>query len=345
MIFLMWSSPFGRCRLDDRSRRNSSFGSGGPRASFRGLAAGGITRSHAVHQSPSGRADRVVGVAGRAPRRRGGRRRRRPLRGVGPGRGPPPVVGAAPRRPRRSPATGWVEGWAQWDSGWYYRIARDGYSYVEGQQSTVVFFPAYPLLMRVTGGAGGRAPTWPASWSPLAAGVASAALFFAWVRDRLTPGGGLGRAAAVRPVPVRLLPVRGRLRRRRVHPGRHRRLRPARARPPVAGRAWWGRWPPPPGPWAWSWWSAWPCGRWERRREAAGDGRRRPAAAGGRRRRAPRRAGGLAAFSPLPVVPVRRPAGLPHRPGGVGPAGGAATRGSRSSSSRTSPTSAAPCRG
>ncbi len=49
-----------------------------------------------------------------------------------------------------------VEGWAQWDSGWYYRIARDGYSYVEGQQSTVVFFPVYPLLMRVTAGAVGE---------------------------------------------------------------------------------------------------------------------------------------------------------------------------------------------
>ena len=80
-----------------------------------------------------------------------------------------------------------VEGWAQWDSGWYYRIARDGYSYVEGQQSTVVFFPVYPLLMRVTAGAVGS--TYLAGiLVTAAAGVASAALFFTWVRERLSPG-------------------------------------------------------------------------------------------------------------------------------------------------------------
>lgn len=79
-----------------------------------------------------------------------------------------------------------VEGWAQWDSGWYYRIAHDGYSYVEGQQSTVVFFPVYPLLMRVTAGAVGS--TYLAGiLVTAAAGVASAALFFTWVRERLSP--------------------------------------------------------------------------------------------------------------------------------------------------------------
>jgi Gpi18-like mannosyltransferase len=87
------------------------------------------------------------------------------------------------------PFTGhrWVEGWAQWDSGWYYRIARDGYSYVKGQQSTVVFFPVYPLLMRATAGAVGS--TYLAGiLVTVAAGVASAALFFTWVRKRLSPG-------------------------------------------------------------------------------------------------------------------------------------------------------------
>ena len=80
-----------------------------------------------------------------------------------------------------------VEGWAQWDSGWYFRIARDGYSYVDGQQSTVVFFPVYPLLMRATAGVVGS--TYLAGILVTAgAGVASAALFFTWVRDRLSPG-------------------------------------------------------------------------------------------------------------------------------------------------------------
>ncbi|MEA2825594.1 MAG: hypothetical protein QOG43_33 [Actinomycetota bacterium] len=87
------------------------------------------------------------------------------------------------------PFTGhrWVEGWAQWDSGWYYRIAHDGYSYVKGRQSTVVFFPVYPLLMRATAGVVGS--TYVAGiLVTTAAGVASAGLFFTWVRERLSPG-------------------------------------------------------------------------------------------------------------------------------------------------------------
>jgi Gpi18-like mannosyltransferase len=43
---------------------------------------------------------------------------------------------------------GWLAGWAQWDSGWYRQIAMEGYSYVVGRQSTVAFFPAYPLVVR-----------------------------------------------------------------------------------------------------------------------------------------------------------------------------------------------------
>ncbi len=87
------------------------------------------------------------------------------------------------------PFTGhrWVEGWAQWDSGWYYRIAEDGYSYVKGRQSTVVFFPVYPLLMRATGAVVGNAYV-AGILVTAAAGVASAALFFTWVRERLSPG-------------------------------------------------------------------------------------------------------------------------------------------------------------
>jgi hypothetical protein len=39
--------------------------------------------------------------------------------------------------------------WARWDSGFYMRIAEQGYSYVPGLQSAVAFFPVYPLLMRL----------------------------------------------------------------------------------------------------------------------------------------------------------------------------------------------------
>ncbi len=80
-----------------------------------------------------------------------------------------------------------VEGWAQWDSGWYFRIARDGYSYVEGQQSTVVFFPVYPLLMGLVGALVGSAYL-AGILVTAVAGIGAAALFFTWARDRLTPG-------------------------------------------------------------------------------------------------------------------------------------------------------------
>jgi hypothetical protein len=37
----------------------------------------------------------------------------------------------------------------QWDTGWYLGIVRQGYRYVPGQASSVVFFPLYPVLMRL----------------------------------------------------------------------------------------------------------------------------------------------------------------------------------------------------
>ena len=91
--------------------------------------------------------------------------------------------------PRLAPAfTGpdWLAGWAQWDSGWYHRIAADGYSYVAGQQSTVAFFPAYPLVVRAFGVAvddpylAGIAVTF-------LSGLGVAVLLAAWLRPRLSP--------------------------------------------------------------------------------------------------------------------------------------------------------------
>lgn len=39
--------------------------------------------------------------------------------------------------------------WARWDSGFYLRIAEQGYVFVVGQQSSVAFFPVYPILINV----------------------------------------------------------------------------------------------------------------------------------------------------------------------------------------------------
>ena len=42
----------------------------------------------------------------------------------------------------------------RWDAGWYLSIVTDGYRYTPGDpsvQQNIVFFPAYPMLMRVAG--------------------------------------------------------------------------------------------------------------------------------------------------------------------------------------------------
>lgn len=41
----------------------------------------------------------------------------------------------------------WLDVWARWDSAFYIRIVDDGYQFIPGQQSSVAFFPLYPLLM------------------------------------------------------------------------------------------------------------------------------------------------------------------------------------------------------
>jgi Gpi18-like mannosyltransferase len=43
-----------------------------------------------------------------------------------------------------------LDGWFRWDSGWYKRIAERGY-FIEGSQSDVAFFPAFPYLARYLG--------------------------------------------------------------------------------------------------------------------------------------------------------------------------------------------------
>jgi len=39
----------------------------------------------------------------------------------------------------------WSEAWANWDGEWYDKISSVGYSYSEDAQSSVAFFPAYPI--------------------------------------------------------------------------------------------------------------------------------------------------------------------------------------------------------
>jgi hypothetical protein len=100
----------------------------------------------------------------------------------------------APRLPAASgphlapPFSGhrWLKGWAQWDSGWYWSIASHGYSWVRGRQSTVAFFPAYPLAVRAVARPLGNAYV-AGVVVTLLSGAAVAALLLVWLRDRLQP--------------------------------------------------------------------------------------------------------------------------------------------------------------
>ena len=84
-----------------------------------------------------------------------------------------------PRRP-------WFAGWARWDAGWYKEIADYGYTLVPGRQSTVAFFPAYPLAMRaVANVVGGTLVA--GILLTAASGLAVATALWTWCKERLSP--------------------------------------------------------------------------------------------------------------------------------------------------------------
>jgi hypothetical protein len=82
---------------------------------------------------------------------------------------------------------GWLDAWFQGDSGWYYRIAEDGYSYTPGQQSSIAFFPAYPLLVRAVGAILGGDVSTAAGLVTLICAAGVVMLFADWVRTRVEP--------------------------------------------------------------------------------------------------------------------------------------------------------------
>ncbi|MEY2588364.1 MAG: hypothetical protein QOJ67_348 [Acidimicrobiaceae bacterium] len=84
--------------------------------------------------------------------------------------------------------------WLWYDSGWYIGIAGEGYSdrqidaFKSGGQSSVAFFPSYPIVVgEVDRVVGDRALA--AIITTFVAGLGFALLFWRWCRDRLTPRG------------------------------------------------------------------------------------------------------------------------------------------------------------
>ncbi|MEO6958061.1 MAG: hypothetical protein ABI137_15060, partial [Antricoccus sp.] len=94
--------------------------------------------------------------------------------------------------------SGWVDGWYHFDAAWYYGISQYGYSYIPGQQSSIAFFPTYPLTLSGFGWLFGNHQVTGVLLS-ITCGLLSVVLFSSWVRSRLT------RNAAITTVLLLLL--------------------------------------------------------------------------------------------------------------------------------------------
>lgn len=79
---------------------------------------------------------------------------------------------------------GWVDGFYRWDSDWYMSIVTQGYYFNPGLQSSVAFFPGYPLVVRAVAALVGN-PELAGHLVSVGAGVAAVVLFRGWARRRL----------------------------------------------------------------------------------------------------------------------------------------------------------------
>lgn len=80
---------------------------------------------------------------------------------------------------------GLLEGWVRYDGGWYRRIATIGYEYFPGRQSSVAFFPAYPMSMRMVGYATGDVLT-AGIVLTFCSGLGMTVLFYRWCCARIS---------------------------------------------------------------------------------------------------------------------------------------------------------------
>ena len=92
----------------------------------------------------------------------------------------------------------WLDAWIQYDSTWYYSIATQGYFYIPGQQSSIAFFPTYPMMVRGLAAITGDAQIAGMLLTALA-GAGALTLFGLWATDRLS------RRAAITAVLLLLL--------------------------------------------------------------------------------------------------------------------------------------------
>ena len=91
----------------------------------------------------------------------------------------------------------WLDGWSEGDSGWYYSIATSGYFYNPGEQSSIAFFPSYPLSVRGLGDLIGGDYQIAGSLLGVLSGAAAAVIFAHWVWRRLPRGGAITAIAVL----------------------------------------------------------------------------------------------------------------------------------------------------
>lgn len=92
------------------------------------------------------------------------------------------LAGAAPTLSYRGSSV--LGGWCRFDCTWYVDIAQRGYYYTPGKQSSVAFFPGYPLVVRAVDGIVGS-PVISTALVTWVAGFAAAVLFALWTTGRL----------------------------------------------------------------------------------------------------------------------------------------------------------------
>ena len=88
-----------------------------------------------------------------------------------------------------------IGGWCRFDCTWYVDIADRGYTYVPGHQSSVAFFPGYPLVVRAFDAIIGN-PIVSSALVTWLAGLSAVVLFARWSLDRLASRLAVGAVAA-----------------------------------------------------------------------------------------------------------------------------------------------------
>ncbi|MBU4213760.1 MAG: hypothetical protein KJ792_03790 [Actinobacteria bacterium] len=78
----------------------------------------------------------------------------------------------------------WLDGWYRWDSAWYWRIAAGGYFYHPGHQSSIAFFPVFPLAARALAPFVGGTQI-AGQVVAVGSGLVAVLLFSRWVWNRL----------------------------------------------------------------------------------------------------------------------------------------------------------------